>query len=92
MYPFTVLEHLRNTVLERHEMECTQCSGTVLSLLYMRATMHYYIHYSYLHNKSYNDLMLFVYLRMLLERFYSLILPNTAVQIAYNKYMSMYSG
>jgi hypothetical protein len=49
---------------------------------------------SYLHNKSYNDLLLFVYLSMLLQRFYSLILPNPVpgVQIAYNKYMSIYSG
>ena len=47
---------------------------------------------SYLHSKSYNDLMLFVYLSMLLQRFYSLILPNPDVQIAYNKYMSKYSG
>jgi hypothetical protein len=39
---------------------------------------------SYSHNKSYNDLMLFVYLNMLLQRFYSLILPNPGVQIAYN--------
>ena len=31
---------------------------------------------SYSHNKSYNDLLLFVYLSMLLQRFYSLILPN----------------
>ena len=47
---------------------------------------------SYSHNKSYNDLLLFVYLSMLLQRFYSLILPNPGVQIAYNKYMSKYSG
>ena len=42
--------------------------------------------------KAYNDLLLFVYLSMLLQRFYSLILPNPGVQIAYNKYMSIYSG
>jgi hypothetical protein len=42
--------------------------------------------------KSYNDSLLFVYLYMLLQRFYSLILPNPGVQIAYNKYMSIYSG
>jgi hypothetical protein len=53
--------------------------------------MHYYI-ISYSHNKSYNDLLLFVYLSMRLQRFYSLILPNPGVQIAYNKYMSIYSG
>jgi hypothetical protein len=29
---------------------------------------------------------------MLLQRFYSLIFPNPGVQIAYNKYMSIYSG
>ena len=69
-------------------MECTRYSGTVFSLLYMRSTMHYYV-ISYSHNKSYNDLMLFVYLNMLLQRFYSLILPNPGVQIAYNKYMSI---
>ena len=44
-------------------MECTRCSGTVLSLLYMRATMHYYI-ISYSHNKAYNDSLLFVHIRM----------------------------
>jgi hypothetical protein len=43
-------------------MECTRCSGTVLSLLYMRATMYYYI-ISYSHNKVYNDLLLFVHLK-----------------------------
>jgi hypothetical protein len=58
-------------------MECTRCSGTVFSLLYMRATMHYS------HNKEYNDSLLIVYLSMLLQRFYSLILTNTGVQIAY---------
>jgi hypothetical protein len=63
-----------------------------ISLLYMRATMHYYILISYSHNKAYNDSLLFVYLSMLLQRFYSLILPNPGVQIAYNKYMSIYSG
>jgi hypothetical protein len=50
---------------------------------------------SYSHNKSYDDLLfqlLFVYLSMLLQRFYSLIMPNPGVQIAYNKYMSIYSG
>jgi hypothetical protein len=47
---------------------------------------------TYSHNKSYNDLLLFVYLSMLLQRFYSLILPNPGVQVAYNKYMSIYSG
>ena len=73
-------------------MECTRCSGTVFSLLYMRATMHYYINYGYSHNKEYNDLLLFVYLSILLQRFYSLIFPNPGVQIAYNKYMSIYSG
>jgi hypothetical protein len=57
-------------------MECTRCSGTVFSLLYI----------------SYNDLLLFVYLSILLQRFYSLIFLNTGVQIAYNKYMSIYSG
>ena len=62
-----------------------------MSLLYMRVTMHYYI-ISYSHNKAYNDSLLFVHLRMLLQRFYSLILPNPGVQIAYNKYMSKYSG
>jgi hypothetical protein len=31
---------------------------------------------SYSHNKSYNDLLLFVYLSMILQRFYSLILPK----------------
>jgi hypothetical protein len=67
-------------------MECTWCSGTVFSLLYMRATMHYYI-ISYSHNKAYNDSLLFVYLSMLLQRSHSLILPNPGVQIAYNKYM-----
>jgi hypothetical protein len=67
-------------------MECTQCSGTVFSLLYMRATMHYYI-ISYSHNKAYNDLLLFVYLSMLLQRFYSLILPYPGVKMAYNNYM-----
>jgi hypothetical protein len=46
----------------------------------------------YSHNKSYNDLLLFVYLKMLLQRFYSLILPNPGVQIAYNKCMSIYGG
>jgi hypothetical protein len=64
-------------------MKCTLCSGTVFSLLYMRATMHYYV-ISYSHN---NDSLLFVYLSMLLQRFYSLILPNPGVQIAYNKYI-----
>jgi hypothetical protein len=63
------------------------CSGTLFSLLYMLATMHYYI-ISYSHNKSYNDLLLFVYLSMVLQRFYPLILPNPGVQIAYNKCMS----
>ena len=29
----------------------TRCSGTAFSLLYMRATMHYY-HISYSHNKT----------------------------------------
>ena len=72
-------------------MECTRCSGTVFSLLYMRATMHHYI-ISYSHNKAYNDLLLFVYISMLLQRFYLLILPNPGVQIAYDKYMSKYSG
>jgi hypothetical protein len=72
-------------------MECTQCSGTVFSLLYMRATMHYYI-ISYSHNKAYNDLLLFVYLSMLLQRFYSLILPYPGVKMAYNNYMSIYGG
>ena len=60
---------------------------------YMRATMHYYI-ISYSHNIQYR-IMLFiilVYLSMLLQRFYSLILPNPGVQIAYNKYMSIYSS
>ena len=38
---------------------------------------------SYSHNKAYNDLLLFVYLSMLLQRFYSLIFPNPGVQIAY---------
>jgi hypothetical protein len=47
---------------------------------------------SYSHNKAYNDSLLFVHLNMLLQRFYSLILPNPGVQIAYNKYMSKYSG
>ena len=37
----------------------------------------------------YNNL--FVYISMLLERFYSLILPNPVVQIAYDKYVSKYS-
>jgi hypothetical protein len=72
-------------------MECTQCSGTVFSLLYMHATMHYYI-ISYSHNKAYNDLLLFVYLSMLLQRFYLLILPYPGVQMAYNNYMSIYGG
>jgi hypothetical protein len=47
---------------------------------------------SYWHNKVYNDSQLFVHLSMLLQRFYSLILPNPCVEIAYNKYMSIYSG
>ena len=47
---------------------------------------------SYSHNKAYNDSLLFVHLNMLLQRFYSLILPNPGFQIAYNKYMSKYSG
>jgi hypothetical protein len=51
---------------------------SVFSLLYMRATMHYYI-ISYSHNKAYNDSLLFVYLSMLLQRFYSLILPNSKI-------------
>jgi hypothetical protein len=72
-------------------MECTRCSGTIFSLLYMRATMHYYI-ISYSHNKAYNDLLLFVYISVLLQRFYSLIFPNPGVDIAYDKYMSKYSG
>jgi hypothetical protein len=80
-----------DTVLERYKMECTRYSGTVFSLVYMRATMHYYI-ISYSHNKAYNDLLLFVYLSMLLQRFYSLILPNPGVPIAYDKYVSIYSG
>jgi hypothetical protein len=41
--PFTVLEHLEHYSGTIYKMECTRCSGTVLSLLYMRATMHYYI-------------------------------------------------
>ena len=36
--------------------------------------------------------IILVYLSMLLQRFYSLILPNPGVQIAYNKYMSIYSS
>ena len=32
------------------------------------------------------------YLSMLLQRFYSLILPNPGVQIAYNKSMFIYNG
>ena len=47
---------------------------------------------SYSHNKAYNDLLLFVYISMLFQRFYLLILPNPGVQIAYDKYMSKYSG
>jgi hypothetical protein len=53
--------------------------------------MHYYI-ISYSHNKAYNDLLLFVYLSMLLQRFYLLILPYPGVQMAYNNYMSIYGG
>jgi hypothetical protein len=37
-------------------------------------------------------LLSFVYLSMLLQRFYSLIFSNPGVLIAYNKYMSIYSG
>jgi hypothetical protein len=47
---------------------------------------------SYSHDKAYNDSLLFVYLSMLLQRLHSLILPNPGVQIAYNKYISIYSG
>jgi hypothetical protein len=81
-----------NTVLERYEMECTRCSGTVFSLLYICVQPGITILISYSHNKAYNDSLLFVYPSMLLQRFYSLILPNPGVQIAYNKYMSKYSG
>jgi hypothetical protein len=59
----------------------------------MCATMRYYIITgSYSRSESYNDLALFVCLSMLLQRFYSLILSDHGVQIAYNKYMSIYSG
>jgi hypothetical protein len=73
-------------------MECTRCSGTVFSLLYICMQPCITILISYSHNNAYNDLMLFLYLSMLLRRFYSLILPNPGVGIANNKYMSIYSG
>jgi hypothetical protein len=74
-------------------MECTRCSGTVFLVYYIcvHAQPCITIFISYSHNKSYNDSLLFVHLRMHLQRFYSLILPNPGFQIAYNKYMSKYT-
>jgi hypothetical protein len=45
---------------------------------------------SYSHNKSYNDLLLFVYLSMILQRFYLLILPNPSHIINICRYIAVY--
>jgi hypothetical protein len=86
-FPRAYFWNIWNTDLERYEMKCTLCSGTVFSSLLCIT-----IFTSYSHNTSYNDLLLFVYLSIFLQRFYSLIFSNPGVQIAYNKYMSIYSG
>ena len=73
-------------------MECTRCSGTVFSL-YMRATMHYYcVFISYSDNKSYNDLLLLYCISsMLFQRFLLVDFAQPWRQIAYNKYMSIFT-
>jgi hypothetical protein len=74
-------------------MECIRCSETVFSLLY--ACNDALLYPALVIRIIYRIMLfiiIFVYLSMLLQRFYSLILPNPGVQIAYNKYMSIYSS
>ena len=62
--------------------------GVLEQFLFISVQLCITILISYSHIEAYNDSPLFVYLSMLLQLFYSLILPNPDVQIAYNKYMS----